>query len=125
MSSRPLSYRRQTETLPIFLFVDALGLLWTAWWRLAYYPPAEHPRLSSAKRVQIGFVVSASVPTKAVRWASLLRIRQAWGLVIAKFLSDAGWYFLPFRPMKQMREVLKGASRPAGQEFLGFARWPQ
>ena len=29
-------------------------------------------------------------------WGSLLRIRQTWGLVIAKFLSDAAWYFYLF-----------------------------
>ena len=30
------------------------------------------------------------------RWLSLLRLRQTWGLVAAKFLSDAAWYFYLF-----------------------------
>jgi ACS family hexuronate transporter-like MFS transporter len=30
------------------------------------------------------------------RWFDLLRIRESWGLVSAKFLSDAAWYFYLF-----------------------------
>lgn len=29
-------------------------------------------------------------------WFQLLRIRECWGLVSAKFLSDAAWFFYPF-----------------------------
>jgi ACS family hexuronate transporter-like MFS transporter len=29
-------------------------------------------------------------------WLQLLRFRQTWGVVIAKFLSDAAWYFYLF-----------------------------
>ncbi len=29
-------------------------------------------------------------------WLALLRIREAWGLILAKFLSDAAWYFYLF-----------------------------
>ena len=32
----------------------------------------------------------------AVRWIDLLRIREVWGMVTAKFLSDAAWYFYLF-----------------------------
>ena len=31
-----------------------------------------------------------------LRWIDLLGIRESWGLVIAKFLSDAAWYFYLF-----------------------------
>jgi ACS family hexuronate transporter-like MFS transporter len=31
-----------------------------------------------------------------LRWIDLLRIRESWGLVFAKFLSDAAWYFYLF-----------------------------
>ena len=30
------------------------------------------------------------------RWRTLLQVRQTWGLVTAKFLSDAAWYFYLF-----------------------------
>jgi len=31
-----------------------------------------------------------------VRWIDLFRVRECWGLVTAKFLSDAAWYFYLF-----------------------------
>src|SRR5258708_36017351 len=34
----------------IFILTGTIGLLWTVWWRLAYYPPAEHPGLSREER---------------------------------------------------------------------------
>ena len=29
-------------------------------------------------------------------WLSLLRFREVWGLVLAKFLTDGAWYFYLF-----------------------------
>jgi ACS family hexuronate transporter-like MFS transporter len=31
-----------------------------------------------------------------IRWIDLLRVREIWGMVTAKFLSDAAWYFYLF-----------------------------
>ena len=36
------------------------------------------------------------IPRPSLRWIDLLRIRESWGLVSAKFLSDAAWYFYLF-----------------------------
>jgi MFS transporter, ACS family, hexuronate transporter len=80
----------------IFFFTGAIGLLWTGWWRRVYFPPQEHPNLSSRERQEIQPVFDVPVPTRKIRWTDLLRIREAWGLVIAKFLSDAAWYFYLF-----------------------------
>ncbi len=79
----------------IFVLTGTVGLLWTAWWYFAYYPPAEHPSLSSEERAKIPSDAE-KVSGPGFPWLSLLRIRQAWGLVIAKFLSDAAWYFYLF-----------------------------
>ena len=68
----------------IFLFAGALGLLWTGWWRLSYFSP-EHP-----------VELNEPGPAEKIRWIDLLRIRESWGLMIAKFLSDAAWYFYLF-----------------------------
>ena len=70
----------------IFVISGALGLLWTAWWRLSYFSP-EPPRGTN------DFQRGAST---SVRWIDLLRIREVWGMVAAKFLSDAAWYFYLF-----------------------------
>jgi len=68
----------------IFFFTGALGLLWTIWWRASYGPPKQKDATSEPT-----FVVH-------LRWLDLLRIRESWGLVLAKFLSDAAWYFYLF-----------------------------
>lgn len=82
----------------IFLITGALGLAWTLWWQLEYFPPAQHPRLSPVEAAQ--WLPSASSASTAerpqLRWVHLLRHRESWGLVFAKFLSDAAWYFYLF-----------------------------
>ena len=79
----------------IFFVTGAVGLAWILWWRLAYFPPKQHPKLSPSERDAIQSVAQFSVPAK-LSWIELLRIRETWGLVVAKFLSDAAWYFYLF-----------------------------
>jgi ACS family hexuronate transporter-like MFS transporter len=79
----------------IFLITGGLGLLWIAWWRLSYSEPP------SANSNAFGgggesSLESATGPGLHLRWADLLRVRESWGLVTAKFLSDAAWYFYLF-----------------------------
>lgn len=79
----------------IFVFTGLLGLVWTAWWRFSYFAPDEHPRLSAHQRELTQSLVEPSSSAK-IAWINLLRIRETWGLVLAKFLSDAAWYFYLF-----------------------------
>jgi ACS family hexuronate transporter-like MFS transporter len=80
----------------VFYFSGAAGLLWTVWWVRAYYPPARHPRLSAVERTEIEEVWTTRTPQDepSIRWLHLFRYKQVWGLVIAKFLGDAVWYFI-------------------------------
>ncbi len=48
----------------IFYFTGALGLLWTAWWRKSYFPPAEHPQLTAHERDKIPQSVESSTDPK-------------------------------------------------------------
>lgn len=82
----------------IFVVTGAAGLLWTIWWQREYFPPAEHPRLSSAGRADWREAVQpAGAPDrKHLRWIGLFGYRECRGLVLAKFLSDAAWYFYLF-----------------------------
>jgi ACS family hexuronate transporter-like MFS transporter len=68
----------------IFVITGTLGLLWTAWWRLSYSSPEQDSK------------VSVDEFAAHLRWIDLLRIREVWGMVAAKFLSDAAWYFYLF-----------------------------
>jgi MFS transporter, ACS family, hexuronate transporter len=80
----------------IFFLTGSIGLLWTVWWRLAYFPLEQHPSLSTGERAQKQSLVSPAVPSRKISWIVLLRVREAWGLMTAKFLSDAAWYFYLF-----------------------------
>ncbi len=81
-----------------FFTCGAAGLLWTVWWWASYHPPAEHRGLSAAERTLIGDVAAAAPAAQppAIPWLGLLRLREVWGLVLAKFLTDGAWYFYLF-----------------------------
>jgi ACS family hexuronate transporter-like MFS transporter len=71
-----------------------LGFLWVAWWRLSYVSPAQ---CSIEVDADINAQRDLAAGTKAdLTWTRLLRIRETWGLVAAKFLSDAAWFFYLF-----------------------------
>lgn len=80
----------------IFFLTAAIGLFWLLWWRMSYFPPGEHPKLSSEERDKIQSVAHPLGIVAKFPWVRLLGIREAWGLIIAKFLSDAAWYFYLF-----------------------------
>jgi ACS family hexuronate transporter-like MFS transporter len=80
----------------VFFLTGGLGLLWTLWWVRVYHPPGSHPKLSEPERREIQSVLAGSDAAVNLPWLALLRYRQTWGLVAAKFLSDAAWYFYLF-----------------------------
>ncbi|MCC7043939.1 MAG: MFS transporter [Acidobacteria bacterium] len=81
----------------VFFITGAMGLVWTIWWARAYYPPARHPTLSPAERAHLHDVIdTAGVARRTVPIAELFRFRETWGIVCAKFLTDAAWYFYMF-----------------------------
>jgi MFS transporter, ACS family, hexuronate transporter len=63
----------------VFFLSGAIGLLWCIWWLRDYRSPA-----------------GAAISGISIPWIRLLRYRETWGLVFAKFLSDAAWYFYLF-----------------------------
>ena len=81
----------------VFVTTGAVGLLWTLWWMRVYFPAASHPNLGDAERAELQEVLAPGASEAAsVAWPQLLSYVQVWGLVIAKFLSDAAWYFYLF-----------------------------
>jgi MFS transporter, ACS family, aldohexuronate transporter len=91
----------------IFVFTGGLGLLWTWWWTTSYFSPHERVEHESRENKRLakdyldpaipGQYAAASLDSpQKLRWVDLLRIRECWGLVFAKFLSDAAWYFYLF-----------------------------
>jgi MFS transporter, ACS family, hexuronate transporter len=87
----------------IFVVTAGLGLIWAAWWSWSYVSPANDA--GGNFRIQVRPDSNAELPPHHVwndlhpndlRWNDLLRVRETWGLVTAKFLSDAAWYFYLF-----------------------------
>jgi ACS family hexuronate transporter-like MFS transporter len=81
----------------VFFITGALGLLWTLWWWRSYFPPARHRNLSDAEREHLRSVMEKTdaLPPK-IPMLELLRFPETWGVIGAKFLSDAAWYFYMF-----------------------------
>lgn len=83
----------------VFYLTAIVGVAWAIWWWRDYHPPEQHPRLGAEERTALAPVMAAAAAAateRAPRWLTLLRLRQTWGLVTAKFLSDAAWYFYLF-----------------------------
>jgi ACS family hexuronate transporter-like MFS transporter len=86
-----------TSWRSIFYVTGALGLLWAVWWRRNYFLPEEHPRLGEQERAHLQPVMQSGPAQEGqLGWLQLLRFRETWGVVTAKFLSDAAWYFYLF-----------------------------
>ena len=78
----------------IFVLAGAFGLLWTAWWQWSYRPASENSReMRNDANEMLGLHAKAAV---RFPWTHLFRVRETWGLVTAKFLSDAAWFFYLF-----------------------------
>jgi MFS transporter, ACS family, hexuronate transporter len=65
----------------VFFLAGGAGLAWCLWWWRDYQTPASP--------VDAGATSHAS-------WFQLFSFPEVWGLVGAKFLSDAAWYFYLF-----------------------------
>ncbi len=71
----------------IFVVTGLFGLAWVLWWRASYFLPVQ-PRDAALS--------AEPASLSQISWFDLFRIRETWGLVFAKFLSDAAWYFYLF-----------------------------
>lgn len=86
---------------PAFLIVGTLGFFWLFLWRRSYYPPETHPRIDAAERALIAADHAAEHAEAAsekggspARWSELLRLRQTWGAIAAKGLTDPVWFMI-------------------------------
>jgi len=85
---------------PAFVIVGTLGFLWLVLWRRSYHPPETHPRVTDAERAMIAADHAAEHAEAAregqapPRWSELLRLRQTWGAIAAKGLTDPVWFMI-------------------------------
>jgi ACS family hexuronate transporter-like MFS transporter len=103
----------------VFFLSGVIGLLWAVWWLRAYYPPATHPRLADPERQAIAEVMQPRAKGEPnIPWLRLLGYTQVWGLVFAKFLSDAAWYFYLFWLPKYLYDA-----RGFDTKQVGYYAW--
>lgn len=81
-----------------FVVTGALGLLWVVAWAAIYRSPQEHPRLGKEERELIEDGQPEPIPANArnVSILQILRMREAWGCMLARMLTDPISYFLYF-----------------------------
>ena len=68
----------------VFVLTGAMGFIWLALW-LALYPKNERVTADAA-------AFSAAPQHPPVPWGVLLRRREVWGIVIARFFGDPIWW---------------------------------
>jgi ACS family hexuronate transporter-like MFS transporter len=79
-----------------FVAAGIAGLLWIAFWLPLYDVPEKIARLGAGERAHIHSQdgpASPSVDGAPIRWLEILRHRQAWAFIAAKFLTDPVWWF--------------------------------
>lgn len=79
-----------------FVITGVFGLIWMAAWLYFYYLPRQHPRITTAELALIEDSESTAGATAKIAWIDLLKIRQTWGLLFARFLSSPVWWFYLF-----------------------------
>jgi len=107
----------------VFFITGALGFLWAAAWLKFYQRPSAHSLITPAEREYIEGALTAGAAANpkaetAIRWIDLLRFRQVWGLMAAKFLSDSAWFFFIFWLPKYLGDV-----RHLNIKAIGYYAW--
>jgi MFS transporter, ACS family, hexuronate transporter len=74
-----------------FYLTGAMGLVWLALWISLYWPPDQHPRLSSAEREYIQS--DSPDPPAHVPYRTLLKYRQVWAVIVGMAFSAPIWWF--------------------------------
>lgn len=82
-----------------FVLAGSLGFLWLVAWLRFYRLPRQHPAITAEELNLIESGQETTAPeerTEKLPWLSLLRYRQVWGMLVARFLSEPVWWFYLF-----------------------------
>jgi ACS family hexuronate transporter-like MFS transporter len=79
-----------------FIATGALGFFWLLLWLLIYHPPSVHRWLKPDEKSFIESDITDlqtetdNVPARS--WKELLKLRQVWGIILARFFGDPIWW---------------------------------
>jgi ACS family hexuronate transporter-like MFS transporter len=76
-----------------FIAAGVAGFLWLLLWIPFYDKPENSKRLGAAERELIESDREEQNETQKVSWTRLLRYRQTWSFIVAKFMTDPVWWF--------------------------------
>jgi ACS family hexuronate transporter-like MFS transporter len=78
-----------------FIVAGVAGFLWLCFWIPLYDEPGRQKRLSADELayIQSDRDESHAEGAAKIRWLSLLKYRQAWSIIVARFLTDPVWWF--------------------------------
>ncbi|MGA8730933.1 MAG: MFS transporter [Terracidiphilus sp.] len=91
---------------PVFFMTGCLGFLWVLAWKALYHPPEVHPHIGTAERkmlrhardleetLEVHVVREDHHPGKVIPWRDLLTLRQTWGIIVARGVTDPVWFFI-------------------------------
>ncbi len=75
-----------------FLTTGTLGFFWLALWLLFYESPERHRFITQEELALIKSGQSLVTQEQKLDWPTLLRFRQTWAIVLARFLTDPVWW---------------------------------
>ncbi len=89
-----------------FIVSGGLGLLWLPLWYWLYHKPEHHPMITAEERALITAdrTLSESA-TQPPSMGVLLRMKETWGCVAARVLTDPISYLLNFWVLKYLEDV--------------------
>jgi len=109
---------------PTFIITGALGVGWLVLWLVLYRRPQEHPWLAEKERAYIleGREAGGSQGAAGEAWRpgfiELLRYRQVWAILVARFLTDPIWWLYVFWLPSYFQEA-----RGFSLQQIGWSAW--
>lgn len=93
-----------------FILSGSLGIVWVMVWLKLYSIPAKNKFITPGEKDYIATSLQNESATgdtgnSNLPWMSLFKYRKVWGLLVIKFLTDAGWFFFIFWLPKYLSDV--------------------
>jgi ACS family hexuronate transporter-like MFS transporter len=79
-----------------FIATGSMGFVWLILWLLIYNDPMKHKRMTESEKAFIASddpeIIKGQTESPKISWKELLRMKQVWGIIIARFFGDPIWW---------------------------------